>query len=95
MDSIINDISDAEEDISANPVYFILNLCRVYAYITDNIILSKEQGGLWGIKNIPQYKSIIETAVESYKNSYNQDFNYQQLVEFAEFMTNRISADRL
>ena len=95
LDSIINDISDAVEDISANPVYFILNLCRVYAYIADNIILSKEQGGLWGIKNIPQYKSIIETAVESYKNSYNQDFNHRQLVEFAGFMTNRISADRL
>ncbi len=92
-DSIINDISDATEEIEQNPVYFILNLCRVYAYLKDNKILSKEQGGLWGVENLPTYRPVIEMAVKSYRGAYNFDFDSGQLFEFAEFMTNKIAAD--
>lgn len=53
FDSIWCDIENAEEDIIDNPMYIILNLCRVLAYKKDNVILSKKEGGEWGLSNTP------------------------------------------
>ena len=40
-ESIYKDSQNAEEDILKNPVYTILNLCRVLAYQKETLILSK------------------------------------------------------
>lgn len=53
FDSIKYDIAEAKEEILTNPVYYVLNLCRVLAYKINNLILSKKEGGLWGMKNLP------------------------------------------
>lgn len=67
LDSIKHDIEDAVKEINENPVYIILNLCRVYAYIRDGVVLSKEQGGTWGVKNLPEaYSTVIAGAKDSY-----------------------------
>lgn len=52
LDSIKDDILNAKKDIIKNPVYIVLNLCRVAAYIKEGLILSKKQGGEWGIENL-------------------------------------------
>ena len=45
----------AQEDIFiGNPVYVILNLCRVLAAWGEGAVLSKEQGGTWGLANLPE-----------------------------------------
>lgn len=54
FDSIWYDIEGAETDILNNPMYFVLNLCRVLAYAKDSLILSKEEGGRWGLMNTPE-----------------------------------------
>lgn len=43
IDSIWNDIREAGEDILENPVYIILNLCRVAAFLKDDLVLSKSR----------------------------------------------------
>ena len=48
FDSIWNDIVSAQEDILNDPMYVILNLCRVLGYLEDGLILSKQTGGEWG-----------------------------------------------
>ncbi len=69
-DSIVSDMEEAKEDILENPVYVILNLCRVLAYLKggecageepsvsmaspEPLILSKKGGGEWGLKFLPQ-----------------------------------------
>ena len=53
VDSIWYDIENAAEEIEENPVYIILNLCRVLAYLEDDVVLSKKQGGEWGIEKLP------------------------------------------
>lgn len=50
IDSIMCDIEEADEEILENPVYIILNLCRVAAFLKDGAITSKKQGGEWGNK---------------------------------------------
>lgn len=67
VDSIWLDVQSAEEDIISSPVYSTLNLCRVLAYLTDGSVLSKEQGGQWGLQHLPQtYQPLLEAALEGY-----------------------------
>ena len=66
-DSIWNDVADAEDVIQGNPAYVILNLCRVLAYGTEGLILSKREGGEWGIANLPmEYHGLIASTLAAY-----------------------------
>ena len=79
IDSILYDIENADEEITEEPVYFILNLCRVLAYLQDDLVLSKKQGGEWGVKNLPAiYSKLIQNALECY--SGNSDFTETDLI---------------
>ncbi len=49
FDSIRGDIENAVEEIMENPMYITLNLCRVLAYRKERLILSKLEGGKWGL----------------------------------------------
>lgn len=70
LDSIRADVADALVDVAANPVYVILNLCRVLAAIREGAVLSKAQGGAWGLANLPEeYHGVIRAALEAYEGS--------------------------
>lgn len=67
IDSIKNDIADAKKEISEKPVYITLNLCRVLAYLKSGLILSKKQGGEWGLAHLAeQYHDLIKMALACY-----------------------------
>lgn len=53
LDSVRRDIIAPERDIQRNPVYFTLNLCRTFAYLTTGTVYSKEAGGQWALKHLP------------------------------------------
>lgn len=68
VDSIWFDIENAREAIVADPMYIILNLCRVVAFLKENLYLSKQQGGEWGIAHMPErYHPLISQALHCYK----------------------------
>lgn len=95
MDSIWSDIEGAKEEILENPKYMILNLCRVLAYKEENLILSKKEGGEWGICYISgfgceSYKSLIEAALKEYETGVTMIVNESVAIEFAEFMLQKI-----
>ena len=90
LDSIRHDIENAVDEITDSPVYLILNLCRTLAYITEGSVLSKADGGLWGISNLPQYRTIIGKAYRQYVHNENVNFDNNQLIEFAQYMTEKI-----
>jgi len=65
LDSIRADV--AEADMGENPVYFALNLCRVLAYQEEGRLLSKQDGGEWGLKNLPEiYHPVVCSALAVY-----------------------------
>lgn len=90
MDSIWYDIENAGEDIDENPVYIILNLCRVLAHLEENVVLSKKQGGEWGLDKLPaKYHPLLQNALSCYQN--DTVFIKSGLErEFAKNMLNRI-----
>ena len=95
LDSIMEDITDAKVQIRENPVYIILNLCRVLAYIREGAVLSKEQGADWGIRNLPdEYHEIIENAKHTYRGEAGGRMTEHMLHGFVEYMQTRIREEK-
>lgn len=89
--SIKRDIINAKEDVADNPVYIVLNLCRVLAFLNGSIVLSKEQGGLWGIENLPvEYHGLIMAALDEYNSKAAHDFDIDTATDFCGYMLAKI-----
>lgn len=100
FDSIWGDIENAREEIIENPTYIILNLCRVLAWQRENLILSKSEGGRWGLSNIPeQYAGLIAGALAEYEarnpnTEYNGKPDETCAKEYADYMLTQIKSSR-
>lgn len=91
LDSIWSDIKNAEEDIHENPVYVVLNLCRVLAFVQDGRVLSKEQGGVWGQTYLPEnLQPVVRRAHLAYTQGFPEKFEYAELTEFAHMLLKMI-----
>ena len=89
LDSICKDVagSSAKEDIAFDSVYIILNSCRVYAYIKDGLVLSKEQGGKWGLANLPEkYHNLISAMLDNYVNGSAFSNDETEQIQFVDYM---------
>ena len=92
IDSIWNDIADAEEEIKDNPMYLILNLLRVLAYLQDGIVLSKKEGGEWGINHILEmYHGLIQDAMREYADGVDITYEINLAKDYAGYMVEQIS----
>ncbi len=95
LNSIWFDIKNAEEDILENPVYVILNLCRVLAYVQDERVLSKEQGGTWGLAHLPEdLKPVVRRAHRMYAHGTTDAFETTELGDFAQVLLQKIQEKR-
>lgn len=93
FDSIWNDIEHAGEEIMTNPTYFILNLCRVLAYKKDGMILSKQEGGRWGIDHVPKkYHGLILQALDEYSSDRTMEWKDDCAQEYVSYMIGEIKA---
>ncbi|WIV20329.1 DUF4111 domain-containing protein [Paenibacillus polygoni] len=90
--SIQSDVKDAPEGITENPVYFVLNLCRVLFFLKEEIVSSKKEGGEWAAEVVPmKYAAIIHDCLAAYQgkeDTFKQDD--QLLLEFASYMLDEI-----
>lgn len=87
LDSIWCDIEGAKEDILENPVYVILNLCRVAAFLKSNLVISKRQGGEWALENLAgKYQLFITAALRSYASGIDMQVSKAEAQEFADYM---------
>ncbi|MCL2400895.1 MAG: DUF4111 domain-containing protein [Defluviitaleaceae bacterium] len=91
LDSICKDIVNANEHIAEFPVYIILNLCRVYAYINDGLVVSKEQGGKWGLANLPEkYHNLISSMLNNYVKGSAFSNDETRQIQFVGYMLDLI-----
>jgi len=69
LSSILGDFKECLENIVENPVYCTLNLIRVYMYISEGIISSKQEAGIWGLKSMPEeLKQTLQKVVANYSD---------------------------
>ena len=92
LDSILFDIENAEEDILEDPVYITLNLCRIMGYLNGAGVLSKLDGGQWGLRHLPEYGGIIKAALAEYSGGDRMCIAQEQMRHFAANMHERIKA---
>lgn len=95
FDSICGDIEKAEEEIAGRPMYLILNLCRVLAYKRDHLILSKQEGGEWGLKNLPPpYTKWVSAALKEYQTGKSMKRDDERFIkeykQYAAYMLGQI-----
>ena len=104
LDSIMSDLDWARERILENPVYFVLNACRVLAYLSEGLILSKDEGGVWALSWLPpEFHPLIALALDIYRGDAEEVasgdassslLRAEHLASFAAYVTNRAGARR-
>lgn len=91
FDSIWGDIENAEREITGNFMYLALNLCRVLAYKEEHAVLSKQEGGQWGLAHIPpRYAGLISAALAEYQAGRTAPLDGPLAKEYAGYMLERI-----
>ena len=72
-------------------MYIILNLCRVLAYKKSDLILSKQEGGEWGLASVPKkFRNLIIGAMGEYKTGKAMDLDELIASEFVGYMLTEI-----
>ena len=69
LDALETDLEWALERIGENPVYFVLNACRVLQIdaLGEGTVMSKAEGAAWGRDHLPeQYRPLIGDAHAHY-----------------------------
>jgi hypothetical protein len=102
--SVIEDIQCTKKYLHKNQenvgynvvVYWILGSCRILAFIREGKVLSKAEGGLWGLANLPEeYYKLIEQAFQNYQSreKENVTWNQKELDAFVDYMCTVISRE--
>ena len=85
IDSNYGDTLECVDEIINNPVYCILNLCRFYALIKEDLTLSKYDGGKWALENMnSSYNGVIRKAMDDYLNDTKNTYDNKELRAFAQ-----------
>ena len=73
-DSIRADFVWGRDLMAVNPVYFVLNACRARAFVAEALVLSKDEGGEWGLRELPSaYGPTIRQALRLYRGEVTSD----------------------
>jgi streptomycin 3"-adenylyltransferase len=95
VESIWSDVEGARDKIAEAPVYMTLNLCRVLAVLKEDLCLSKQLGGEWGIAHMSErYHSFISLALDCYKTNQIMQADIELAVQFADEMLTIIKFEK-
>ncbi|MBT2218075.1 DUF4111 domain-containing protein [Virgibacillus dakarensis] len=106
MFSVLDDLDWIldDENIVESPYYCILNICRSFQLLNENVqnIYSKDEGGEWGSTNFPKkFKPLINNALSIYRSSNLVDeanrktggfnWNKEELLAFRDYARERLT----
>jgi streptomycin 3"-adenylyltransferase len=83
-------LHESPKRVGYNPaVYWILGSCRILAFIREEKVLSKLEGGRWGLANLPkEHHDTIEQALALYEGKKKECiWNHEKLKAFADHMS--------
>lgn len=90
--SIKSDVDGALEEITENPVYYVLNLSRVLLFLRESVISSKKEAGDWALGELPNhYENIIAQCLRRYENeSASLYLDEKMFRNYSEYMLKEI-----
>ena len=95
LDSIWDDVSGAGEEITGNTMYLTLNLARVLAYLKEKKVMSKQEGGIWGLACLPErYHSLLRSALHEYRDGEDARYDMDTAKSYAAYMLGQITLER-
>lgn len=69
IDVLVASFREARAHYLRDLVAFVLDSCRIYAYLRDGQLLSKNEGGAWGFANLPEkYHPLIKQSLALYRS---------------------------
>jgi predicted nucleotidyltransferase len=88
LDTLVQDIrwARARGDI---PVYMVLNCCRALAFERTRQLMSKAEGGEWGMHELPpEFRSLAEEALAAYASeaAVGDDLDTEEVLRFSEWV---------
>lgn len=92
--SVFQDLKYTRRFLHENPTYWVLNACRTIAFLRERRVLSKLEGGEWGLKNLGEkYHDLINQALSRYQNEVEKgqvSWKREKLEDFAEYIIDEI-----
>lgn len=91
LDALWYDVAEAEAEIEACPMYFILNLARVLAFAREGTVLSKAEGGRWALAHVPAaFHPLIRDALREYTQAASVSYDGPCAKRYATYMLAQI-----
>ena len=92
LSSIIGDFQECLENIKEDPIYCVLNLIRVYWYLKEGVISSKQEAGNWGLSSLPkEFGFTIQKVVNSYADENEiYDFEESELLALRNYINKNV-----
>jgi streptomycin 3"-adenylyltransferase len=92
-DAVVKKVQAEINHRRQDPISFVLNACRACAYLRDGVILSKDEGALWGVTHLPeQYHPLIQQALALYRGERpGRPVGHAALDDFAKFISEELS----
>lgn len=92
LSSIVGDFEECLENIEEDPIYCTLNLIRVFWYLKEGVISSKQEAGIWGLKTFPQQMRIaIKKVINSYAITKDtNDFEKEELISIRNYISDKV-----
>lgn len=87
--SIVSDLRWTLERLDQISVYGVLNSCRVYAYLQEQRICSKDEGATWALNILPvEFRPVIEMARSIYRGerSVHDKINLEEAKRLIEYV---------
>jgi predicted nucleotidyltransferase len=96
LDVLVASFQGAHAHYLQDLVAFVLDSCRVYAYLRDGQLLSKNEGGAWGLAHLPElYHPLIQQSLALYRSErLGRPISRAVLNEFAAYMEQAILRQR-
>ncbi|WP_026696025.1 aminoglycoside adenylyltransferase domain-containing protein [Peribacillus kribbensis] len=90
ISAIMEDFHDCLERIEEDPIYSVLNLIRVFWYLKEGKISSKQEAGCWAAAFFPEaLKDLIKKVVDSYENE-EEKFEREDLLAVKSYIYNQV-----
>lgn len=92
ISSIVGDFKDCIENIEEDTVYCTLNMIRVFWYLSEGVISSKQEAGNWGISNLPEELRLTIRKVNDCYSGKNDDctFTKEELVIVRDYFSGHV-----
>lgn len=92
LDSFLRDFKDYELNLSKNPTYYILNTCRIIAYLKENRIFSKEEAGKYFLQRCDEkYYFLVSLALKNRCLEIEETYPLNDVFDFLKHFENILS----